>query len=85
MTEQSFDFIDVITDEQTQAWFKAAGLEGKLPVKELTNDQQISQFMLKNGLTKFRVPLVKNIDNILLYYAENKEEIDAELTKSLQF
>jgi len=41
--------------------------------------------MIDRGLTKFRIPLIDTIDNILLYYAENKENLDQELTKSLEF
>lgn len=36
--------------------------------------------MIDNGLTSFKLPLVKNIDSILLYYANNKEELDEELS-----
>ena len=42
------------------------------------------QFMIDNDLTQIRIPLTKNIDKILLNYAEKKEEIDAELSQSLE-
>ena len=41
--------------------------------------------MLDRSLTLLRIPLISKIDDFLLNYAENKEEIDQELKKSLEF
>ena len=41
--------------------------------------------MLKNDLTKFKVSLVQEIEDFLLYYTQNFDTIDKELSSSSDF
>lgn len=36
-------------------------------------------------MTRFRIPFIELIDGVLAYYGENKEELDEQLTKSVDF
>lgn len=36
-------------------------------------------------MTRFRIPFEELIDGVLAYYGENKDELDEQLTKSMDF
>ena len=84
MGDQTFDLVNWITQSNTEAWLQATGLTN-LPITDFTSDQAFSQYLLTSGITSIKLPLTETIDNILLYYGEHKEQMDAQLKESMDF
>ena len=84
MSDQTFDLVNWLTQSDTQAWLEAVKVFD-LPVEDLTNDQLISQRLLESGVTSVRIPLLDTIDSLLIYYGTNKDELDTDFAKSMNF
>ena len=76
--------LDWITQSDSSAWLKAAGVPD-LPLEELTNDQLLSSYLLESGVTSVRIPVRKTIEDFLIYYSRNKEALDEQFNRSMDF
>ena len=56
-----------------------------LPLEELTNDQLLSSYLLESGVTSVRIPVRKTIEDFLIYYSRNKEALDEQFNRSMDF
>ena len=69
--------LEWVTENNQNFWLEeASGILPELPNVEFSNDKDLIQYMLENGITQARIPVKKTLDDFLVYYGQNKEHLD---------
>ena len=82
--DNSYEIINWITKDNKGVLFEVAE-RYQIPLNDLSNDKSISEYLLTNNLTRFKLPIKDLIGGVLDYYKENKDQIDQQVSQSLDF